>query len=160
MSLDRLSLLPLAPCASQMTARVHELIRHEMEIANLPSSRILLAGFGEGGALALHAALTFPERLAGAVSVAGYLPLPHLYPSVIHPSNARLPVLTVHGNSDVVVPINFAKQRYKHLSGAGVPCEMRAEWSMGHFVTNSSLMSTHGWMADAFESSEAKEAKQ
>ena len=62
-------------------------------------------------ALALHTALTFPQRLAGAACLAGYLPLPHLYPGAIAAPNASLPVLLEHGTSDFVVPLAFAKRR-------------------------------------------------
>jgi len=152
----------------QMAKRVHELIEHEMRVSKLPAHRILLAGFGEGGALALHAALTFPQRLAGAVSLAGYLPLPHLYPECISPAargtdaaaganKKPLPVLCVHGNSDFVVPLSFASARYALLRQAGLSVELRTEWSMGHFRSNSSLMATQGWMTDALNKAQQEE---
>jgi phospholipase/carboxylesterase len=152
-----------------MAKRVHELIEHEMRVSKLPAHRILLAGFGEGGALALHAALTFPQRLAGAVSLAGYLPLPHLYPECISPaargtdaagSKKPLPVLCVHGNSDFVVPLSFASARYALLRQAGLSVELRTEWSMGHFLSNSSLMATQGWMTDALNKAQQEEEQQ
>lgn len=141
----------------QMTQRVHDLIAHEMQITGLPSHCILLAGFGEGGALALHAGLCYSKPLAGVLSVAGYLALPQRYPQHIHDAQRSTRVLAVHGASDTIVPLPFAKHRYAALqqpSGPNLPFDLRTEWSMGHFVTNTAMMATQGWITDAFKKAE------
>lgn len=144
-----------------MTARVHDLIAHEMEISGLPSHCILLAGFGEGGALALHAGLCYPKPLAGLLSVAGYLACPQRYPQHIHDAQRNTRVLAVHGASDPIVPLPFAKLRYTALQSpeSKLPFELRTEWSMGHFVTNTAMMATQGWIQDAFNKAEQAQQK-
>lgn len=120
-----------------MTSRIHALLDAELLASGLPSHRLLLAGFGQGGCLALHAGLTWSKPLAGIVSIAGYLPKPNMYQDatqVATLANKDTPVLAIHGNSDFIVPIAFAKRRYEILKKSGVKVDLKTEWSMGHFL--------------------------
>lgn len=59
---------------------VHKMIMEEIQIG-IPPSKILLGGFSQGGALALYSGLTFPQKLAGIISLSGWLPLRKAFPS-------------------------------------------------------------------------------
>ena len=81
--------------------RVHDLIEREIE-RGVQASRILLAGFSQGGAVAYQAALTYPDRLAGIVALSTYFPTEQSI-EVDH-VQAKLPILICHGSLDPVVP--------------------------------------------------------
>lgn len=59
---------------------VHKMIMDEIQVG-IPPNKILLGGFSQGGALALYSALTFHQKLAGVVSLSGWLPLRKVFPS-------------------------------------------------------------------------------
>jgi phospholipase/carboxylesterase len=79
---------------------VHDLIKREVERGVHPS-RILIAGFSQGGAVAYQAALTYPDRLAGIVALSTYFPTEKSV-EVDH-VQAKLPILICHGSLDPVV---------------------------------------------------------
>lgn len=60
---------------------VHSLIAEEVA-AGIPTKRIVLGGFSQGGALAIYSALTFPEPLAGIIALSAWLPLHQKFPAV------------------------------------------------------------------------------
>lgn len=62
---------------------VHGMIAEEVA-AGIPTKRIVLGGFSQGGALALYSALTFPEPLAGVMALSAWLPLHQKFPAVSH----------------------------------------------------------------------------
>lgn len=71
----------------------------------IPAERIVLAGFSQGCAMALHTGLRYPQKLAGIVALSGYLPLADQFAAERHNANARTPIFMAHGNQDpVVVP--------------------------------------------------------
>ena len=78
----------------------------EREIARgIPASRIVLAGFSQGCAMALHTGLRFPRALAGIMALSGYLPLAEHFAAERTAANAHTPIFMAHGNQDpVVVP--------------------------------------------------------
>ncbi len=71
----------------------------------IPAERIVLAGFSQGCAMALHTGLRYPQKLAGIIALSGYLPLADQFAAERHNANARTPIFMAHGNQDpVVVP--------------------------------------------------------
>jgi phospholipase/carboxylesterase len=80
------------------------LIEHEVA-RGIAVNHIVLAGFSQGCAMALHTGLLFPKRLAGIVALSGYLPLAERFASERASANAQTPIFMAHGNQDpVVVP--------------------------------------------------------
>ena len=80
--------------------RVHDLIKRELE-RGVEASRILLAGFSQGGAVVYQAALTYPDRLAGIVALSTYFPTENTI--MVDQVQANLPILICHGSLDPVV---------------------------------------------------------
>ncbi|KAI8435724.1 hypothetical protein MSG28_003968 [Choristoneura fumiferana] len=64
------------------TGLIHGLISDEIK-AGIPANRVLLGGFSQGGALALHSALTYPEPLAGVISLSCWLPRHAHFPDAV-----------------------------------------------------------------------------
>jgi phospholipase/carboxylesterase len=80
------------------------LIAHEVE-RGIPSERIVLSGFSQGAAMALHTGLRLPFALAGIMALSGYLPLAERLTRERSPANALTPIFIAHGKRDgVVVP--------------------------------------------------------
>ncbi|KAH9392687.1 acyl-protein thioesterase [Tyrophagus putrescentiae] len=86
---------------------VHELINNE-EKAGIPSNRILLGGFSQGGALALYSGLTYSKPLAGILALSCWLPLHEKLIWVSLP-NVNTPVLQCHGDADHIVPLRWGQ---------------------------------------------------
>jgi phospholipase/carboxylesterase len=78
------------------------LIEREMA-RGIPASRIVLAGFSQGCAMALHTGLRFPQALAGIMALSGYLPLAEHFAAERTAANAHTPIFMAHGSQDPVV---------------------------------------------------------
>ena len=99
----------------------------------VPSERIVLAGFSQGGAVAVFAGLRHPERLAGIVALSTYLVGEASLDAERHVANQAVPILQVHGAADaVVVPARGAALRTA-LQQRGYPVEFRS-YPMQHEV--------------------------
>lgn len=72
--------------------------------AGIPSNKLVLAGFSQGCAMALHTGLRFHKPLAGIVGLSGYLPVESTLAAEAHVENLKTPILLVHGTMDPVVP--------------------------------------------------------
>jgi len=87
----------------QTSARAIEALIHNEIARGIPAHRIVLAGFSQGCAMALHTGLRFPERLAGLMALSGYLPLADTLAAERAPANAHTPIFMAHGSMDPVV---------------------------------------------------------
>lgn len=111
-------------------AAVHALIDREIE-RGIPSDRILLAGFSQGGAVNFQAALTYDKPLAGLIALSTYFPTADVV--AVHPANAGLPVLLCHGTQDQVLPIQMAENTLKYLTDLGLYVDYLT-YPMAHHV--------------------------
>ena len=89
----------------------------------IPAERIVLAGFSQGCAMALHTALRLPQKLAGIMALSGYLPLADRLTAERHPANAQTPVFMAHGTQDPVVVIARGEASRDALAALGQPVE-------------------------------------
>jgi len=99
----------------------------------IPASRIVLAGFSQGCAMALHTGLRYPERLAGLIGLSGYLPLAASFETERAPANAETPILLAHGTYDPVVALPRAEAALAQLRAAGHPVQWQT-YPMPHAV--------------------------
>lgn len=106
----------------------------EAEIARgIAAERIVLAGFSQGGAIALQTALRYPKTLAGVLALSTYLPLAECVDSEKSTANLGLPVFMAHGRSDTVIPFQAAAASRLHLEKQGYPVEWH-DYPMAHSV--------------------------
>jgi phospholipase/carboxylesterase len=92
----------------------------EQEVARgIPYERIVLAGFSQGCAMALHTGLRLPHRLAGIMALSGYLPLADRFPTERHTANAKTPVFMAHGTQDPVVILKRGEDSRDALKALG-----------------------------------------
>jgi phospholipase/carboxylesterase len=99
----------------------------------IPFRRIVLAGFSQGGAIALQTALRYRERLAGILALSTYLPLSASLESQASKANRDLPIFMAHGLYDDVIPLPRAEQSRKMLADLGYRLEWRT-YPMAHSV--------------------------
>jgi len=79
-----------------------------IEAQPVPSERVVLAGFSQGGAVVLHTALRHPKRLAGVVALSTYVPLQENLSSEASSANKDLPIFMAHGRFDDLIPLQRA----------------------------------------------------
>ena len=108
------------------------LIAKELERGIKPA-RIVLAGFSQGGAIALQTALRYPERLAGLLALSTYLPLASRLETERGKANQDLPIFMAHGRFDDIIPLDRAQASRKRLEALGYAVEWH-EYPMPHSV--------------------------
>jgi phospholipase/carboxylesterase len=108
------------------------LIKREVE-RGIPFERIVLAGFSQGCAMALHTGLRLPQKLAGIMALSGYLPLADRFPSERHAANAHTPVFMAHGLQDPVVVLGRGEESRDALVKLGHPVQWHT-YPMPHSV--------------------------
>lgn len=113
-------------------ALVEKLMEAEKRKGIAPA-RIVLAGFSQGGAIALQTALRCAERLAGVLALSTYLPLNDKLPAERSESNRDLPIFMAHGTYDDVIPLARAEQSRQLLEKLGYPVQWHA-YPMPHSV--------------------------
>ncbi|CAG2059956.1 unnamed protein product [Timema podura] len=89
------------------TELVHSMIEQEVK-AGIPSNRIVIGGFSQGGALALYSALMYSKPLAGVVALSCWLPLHKNFPAAAL-GNTDIPYLQCHGDCDPIVPYKWGQ---------------------------------------------------
>src|SRR5687767_10695523 len=98
--IDRRSAEDFAGIAAS-AADIGNLIKQENE-RGVPTNRIAVAGFSQGGAMALHIATRHQEKLAGVIALSCYLPQARELEAARHPANQATPIFMAHGTQDPV----------------------------------------------------------
>ena len=99
----------------------------------IPHNKIVLAGFSQGGAIALHTGLRHAERLAGVMALSTYLPLSKTLEKERAAANSDVPIFMAHGEYDNMIPIDRATRSRDALQALGYALEWR-EYPMPHSV--------------------------
>jgi phospholipase/carboxylesterase len=113
-------------------ALVTNLMSEEVKRGITPD-RIVLAGFSQGGAIAVHTALRYSAPLAGVLALSTYLPLRATLKEEMREENRKLPVFMAHGLYDDVIPLVRAEESRKILADAGYDVEWHT-YPMAHSV--------------------------
>ncbi|MEQ1635963.1 MAG: alpha/beta hydrolase-fold protein [Methylococcales bacterium] len=116
----------------ESSGQITQLIDREIA-SGIASENILLAGFSQGGVIALHTGLRYPHRLAGILALSTYLPTLEQLDLEAAPANQGLPIFMAHGNADPVVDIQAAKTAHAGLLARHYPVQWR-EYPMPHSV--------------------------
>jgi len=107
--------------------------------------RIVLAGFSQGGAIALHTALRHADRLAGILALSTYLPLADSLAAEASQANRALPVFMAHGRFDDVIPLARAQQSRARLEQMGFAVAWH-EYPMPHSVCGEEIADIADWL--------------
>ncbi len=111
----------------------------------IPSERIILAGFSQGGAIALHTGLRYPESLAGIMALSTYVPVRERLAKEAHAANAGTPIFMAHGTYDPVIPLLLADASRKLLESLGYSVEWRT-YPMQHAVNAEEVDDIGRWL--------------
>lgn len=130
----------------QAQQQLLSLIQRERE-RGLPSDRILLAGFSQGGALALHTALRFAEPLAGVLVLSGYLPLADLLAEEKRADSSLLTIRMDHGEQDPVVPFAVAELSCEKIEAQGFHVDFHT-YVMEHSLCPAQVESLRQWITE------------
>jgi len=111
---------------------IDALIQTEID-RGISSDRIVLAGFSQGGAIALHTALRYPHKLAGVLALSTYLPLHTKLSTEAHAANKNIPIFMAHGIFDDVISLDMSKLSRNLLQDHQYLINWH-EYSMAHSV--------------------------
>lgn len=113
----------------------------------VPTQRIVLAGFSQGGVIALRAALLYPQPLAGVIALSTYVPLTDSVESFASACNKELPIFMAHGVQDPLIPIQSAQSGCAFLSSLGYPVTWKT-YPMAHAVCPDEVGHISAWISD------------
>jgi phospholipase/carboxylesterase len=125
-------------------ARVEALLARE-KARGIRAVSIVLAGFSQGGAVALQTGLRYPERLAGILALSTYLPLADKLAAEASPANRAVPILMCHGIQDSVIPLSAATRSRDALRALGYAVDWR-EYPMPHAVCAEEIADIGRWL--------------
>jgi phospholipase/carboxylesterase len=124
--------------------RVEALITREKS-RGIPASRIALAGFSQGGAMALQTGLRHPERLAGIMALSCFLPLADKVAAEVLPAGRDVPIFMAHGIHDPLIPLARARRAHDLLTGLGYRIEWH-EYPIPHSVSDAEIRDISAWL--------------
>lgn len=111
----------------------------------IPAERTVLAGFSQGGVIALHAGLAHPQRLAGIIALSTYVALPEFVQDSATSANRELPIFMAHGRQDPVIPVTLGERSRDFLLKQGYPVQWQA-YAMEHAVCREEIDDLAGWL--------------
>jgi phospholipase/carboxylesterase len=123
---------------------VEALVARERE-RGIPAARIVLAGFSQGGAIALQTGLRHAERLAGIMALSTYVPISATLEAERNPANADVPIFMAHGTQDPIIPLAHARRSRELLERLGYPVEWH-EYVMPHSVSPHEIQDIGAWL--------------
>lgn len=113
--------------------------------AGIPAQNIILAGFSQGGAIALRCGLARAQPLAGILVLSAYLLEAADLAQWAAAASARVSVFIGHGIHDPIVPVGLGEDSARRLGAAGYPVEWRT-WPMPHSVCPEEIVAIDEWM--------------
>jgi len=135
--------------------RLEGLIKNEID-AGIPSNRIILGGFSQGGAVALFTGLQYTETLGGMLALSTYLPFKPKegsstsFSSFAHSSNQETPILQCHGNADQVVAYAIGERSFETIvearGGEKKNIQFNTYKNMGHHSSEQEMKDVVQWL--------------
>ena len=122
--------------------------------SGIPYEKIVLAGFSQGGAIALHAALRFAKPLAGLMALSTYLPLQNSFAKEVAENDdsqtREIPIFMAHGSFDPVLPMILGSESATLMSNAGFKVDWH-EYPMPHSVCPPQIVDIRNWLLTVYK---------
>lgn len=115
----------------------------------IADDHIVLAGFSQGGAIALHTGLRHAQRLAGVLALSTYVPLAEMLAAEASPANRDVPIFMAHGHGDTVIPYEFGQRSGELLQALGYPVKWHP-YFCEHTVAMEELRDIEVWLREVF----------
>ncbi len=113
-------------------ALIRQLIAKEVA-RGIPTNRVVLAGFSQGGAVSLYTVPRYPEKLAGVMALSCYLPRESTFLAERAAANDATPIFMAHGQADTVLTMSLGMQSRDFLKALGYAVEWH-DYPMAHAV--------------------------
>lgn len=126
-------------------SQVQQWIEHLEKKKNIPSHKVLIVGFSQGGAVALYGGLTSPVPLAGVMGLSTYLPGAEDFPEALGPHVSRTPFWLGHGTRDQIVLPEWGRLSHEFIEGMGLTSQWKT-WPMEHTVCTDQLKQMGQWL--------------
>lgn len=123
---------------------IRQLIARE-NARGIPTRRIVLAGFSQGGAMAYEVGLTHDETLAGIMALSAYIPAPARLAGQLNAANRATPIFAAHGSADDILPIDMGRFARDTLQQQGYAIEWH-EYRMAHAVCPEEIAAIGRWL--------------
>lgn len=123
---------------------INKIIENQLE-KGVDAAKILLAGFSQGGVIALYAALNFPQKLAGVMALSTYMPFAEKILESVDNKRAQLSIFSAHGTDDPVVPHSSGKRYRKALKEKDFDVTIR-DYPMQHSVCADEIRDISRWL--------------
>jgi len=133
---------------AQSQGQVEALIARE-KTRGVTAARIIVAGFSQGGAIALYTGLRHAERLAGIVGLSTYLPMADRLPAEAAKANRGLPIFMAHGTMDQVIRVEWGEASRRALVAAGYEVEWHT-YPMQHSVVWEEIEAVRAFVTRVF----------
>jgi phospholipase/carboxylesterase len=130
-------------------AALEGLIAHENQ-RGIPAARIVLAGFSQGGSVALYTGLQYKEKLAGIMALSTYLPIGEGFDFSVAPANTTTAIFYGHGSQDPVVPLQLAEHTRNALTALGCSIIWHT-YLMPHAVHPEEIKHIRAWLLSVLQ---------
>ena len=128
----------------QSARQIEALLARERQRGIAPR-RIVIAGFSQGGAMALHVGLRYADRLAGILALSCYLPLSNTLPTEASPANRDVPIFWAHGLHDPMIPQAMAEQGREQIAELGYQIDWH-QYPIPHSVSAEEIADVARWL--------------
>ena len=129
----------------QASAKILSALVDQQISQGIPASHIVLAGFSQGGAIALYQGLRQAQQLAGIIALSSYLPQPNTLDSAASPHFTKVPVFIGHGNQDPIVPVELGLFTRDLLQQRNMNIQFKM-YSMGHSISAEEILDIGYWL--------------
>ena len=125
-----------------------DLIEYEHQIG-IKYEHITLAGFSQGGALALHTGLRYSKKLGSIIALSSYLPLRNKFGKEINSTNKNIPIFMAHGLNDQIIPYPIAQMSYNKLIEQNYQITFKT-YPMQHHLCQQEIEDISSWLNEKF----------
>ena len=122
-----------------------DLVKSEID-AGIAPERIVLAGFSQGGAVALHTGLRYPQALAGIMALSTYLPMHQATSDEASEANRKVPIFMAHGSQDPLIPLSSSEASRAYMTSLGYVVECHT-YPMAHAVCGEEIRDIEDWLS-------------
>lgn len=134
---------------NRSAAHLQRLIQAAVD-SGISAAHIVLAGFSQGGVIALHAGLQYPEPLAGIIALSTYVAVPEAIRESASDANKAIPIFMAHGRFDPVIPYPLGKRSGDFLMEQGYPLQWH-EYPMEHSVHPQEIRDLGNWLGELLD---------
>ena len=125
---------------------LEKIIENEIQ-SGIESNKIILAGFSQGGAMALYSGLRYRKTLGAILALSSFMPLSNKLPKEKSIQNEATPILMTHGIHDPLIPLNISKHFHSYLTSLNYKVKLNI-YNMAHEICPEEIADISQWITD------------